>query len=84
MAYDIIIVAGQSNAEGMGLGTIENGYQPNDKVYYLTAEKTVAHTPERVIVNYADKGFDIAVAEERKVNNVAISDFSFFVKKSCR
>lgn len=80
--FDIIIQAGQSNAEGMGLGEIENGYVPNDKVYYLTAEKNVVHTPERVIIDFADKPFSITVAEERKVNNVAIADFSlFFARK---
>ena len=68
--FDIIIQAGQSNAEGMGLGKIENGYQPNDKVFYLTAEKTVRHTPERVIIDFADKPFEITLAEERKASGV--------------
>lgn len=31
MEFDIIIQAGQSNAEGTGLGEVENGYIPNDK-----------------------------------------------------
>lgn len=80
--FDIIIQAGQSNAEGMGLGETENGYVPNDKVYYLTAERKVEHTPERVIVEFADAPFSINIAEERKSDNTPIGDFSlFFARK---
>ena len=79
---DILIQAGQSNAEGMGLGEVENGYVPNDKVYYLTAEKNVEHTSERVIVQFANKPFNINIAEERKSSNGSIGDFSlFFARK---
>ena len=82
MEFDIIIQAGQSNAEGMGLGDIKKGYIPNDNVYYLTAEKNVEHTPEGVITKFADKPFNIKIAEERKSGNVSIGDFSlFFARK---
>ena len=33
--FDIIIQGGQSNAEGGGLGPVEQEYQPNDKILYL-------------------------------------------------
>ena len=80
--FDIIIQAGQSNAEGLGLGEVENGYEPNDKIFYLTAEKSVEYKPEGVIVKFADKPFNIEIAEERKSGNIAISDFSlFFARK---
>ena len=82
MEFDIIIQAGQSNAEGVGLGEVEKGYIPNDNVYYLTAEKYVEHTSERVIIKFADKPFNMKIAEERKSGNVAIGDFSlFFARK---
>ena len=80
--FDIIIQAGQSNAEGMGLGEVENAYIPNNKVYYLTAEKNVEHMPERVIVEFIDKPFSIEIAEERKSGDVCVGDFSlFFARK---
>jgi hypothetical protein len=66
----------------MGLGEVENGYVPNDEVYYLTAERKVEHTPERVIVEFADAPFSINIAEERKSDNTPIGDFSlFFARK---
>ena len=34
-AYDVIIVAGQSNAEGHGLGATDNPFEPNDKIHAL-------------------------------------------------
>ncbi|MDR0832190.1 MAG: sialate O-acetylesterase [Bacillales bacterium] len=41
MGYDIIIQAGQSNAEGCGLGKSKYHYIPKDNVLYLKADFTV-------------------------------------------
>ena len=80
--YDIIIQGGQSNAEGFGAGAIDNEYIPNENVYFLEAEKTVEHLPERVIVEYANKDFDISIAKGREANGNKIVDFSlFFARK---
>ena len=74
--FDIIIQAGQSNAEGMGRGEVANEYLPTDKVYQLNASKKVEHTPEKVIITYADRPLSITIAEERTVGDVIIGDFS--------
>ena len=80
--YDIIIQGGQSNAEGFGAGAIDNEYIPNENVYFLEAEKTVEHLPERVVVEYANKDFDISIAKGRESNGNKIVDFSlFFARK---
>lgn len=33
--FDIIILAGQSNAEGNGMGPVEKPYQPSDEVWFM-------------------------------------------------
>ena len=82
MQFDVNIQAGQSNAEGMGLGEVINRYESNDSIYYLTAEKSVQHTSECVLINFADKPFNIQIAEERKSGDKTISDFAlFFARK---
>ena len=63
--YDIIIQAGQSNADGTAKDKIEKLYVPDPRILYLEAEKTWANSPDGVIVNYADKPFDISVAEDK-------------------
>lgn len=67
--YDIIILGGQSNAEGAGLGEVENIYQPNDKILCMDAEKTVEVAPEAMRVTFLDKPFSIQVANERLGEN---------------
>lgn len=78
VGYDIIIQAGQSNAEGTGVGEMENPYIPNDKVYYLTAKKKVAHTPERVVIEFFDEPFVLEVAQERGAGASRVGDFSLY------
>ena len=82
MEFDIIIQAGQSNAEGIGTGEVENAYIPNDKVYYLNSEKRVQHTAECVLIEFENKPFTIEIAKERIVDNMPIGDFSLsFARK---
>ena len=77
--YDIIILAGQSNAEGTGIGLVEQEYVPDERVLFLDAEKTVEVAPEGMRVTYADKPFVIKQAEENineageKVGNFSLS-----------
>ena len=81
-SYDIIIQAGQSNAEGSGVGSVKNEYSPTDKVHYLESVKEVIHTPERVVVNFADMPFQFSIAEERKIDGTLLGDFSlYFARK---
>lgn len=74
--FDIIIQAGQSNAEGMGLGCVINEFQPSLRISSLSAEKTVEHLPENLKIVYADKPFDLKVAEERLSGGQKIADFA--------
>ncbi len=64
--FDIIILAGQSNAEGTGYGPVREELMPrlSENIYQLEAEKTVEHLPEELIITYADKPFLIGKAEE--------------------
>lgn len=80
--FDIIMQAGQSNAEGAGLGDLASGYEPSDQVYYLDSIKTVEHTTERVVVTFADEPFKIAIAEERRYGESFIGESSlYFARK---
>ncbi|MBQ8141382.1 MAG: hypothetical protein IJ038_06795 [Clostridia bacterium] len=74
--YDIIIQAGQSNADGTGKGPVEKEYEPSEDILYLEAEKTVESTPNGVIVTYADKPFSISVARDREREKGKVGDFS--------
>ena len=76
MKFDIIIQGGQSNADGSGIGSVTSAYIPTEKVYYLETVKTVEHTPERVVVTFADEPFRLSVAQERVENGETISDFA--------
>ena len=74
--FDIIILAGQSNAEGSGVGAVENEFQPTEKILSLSAEKTVEHLPENLKIVYADKPFSIDIAKERVCEGKTTADFA--------
>ena len=74
--FDIVIQAGQSNAEGMGIGEVERKYEENENIFHLNAEKTVEYPPERVTVTFADKPFSLEVADEREYTQGKLGDFS--------
>ena len=40
--FDIIIQAGQSNAEGCGVGNVEKAYAPTDKILHLDGDFTIS------------------------------------------
>ena len=46
--YDIILQAGQSNADGTGFGEAPNPYEPNDNVWYFNQNFTISEAAERV------------------------------------
>ena len=74
--FDIIILAGQSNAEGAGLGEVEKEFQPTEQIYNLTAEKTVEHFPENLKIVYAEKPFSLEMAQEREIEGQKTADFA--------
>ena len=49
--FDIIIQAGQSNAEGYGFGPVKEPYVPCDKVFYLNHDLTISQACEKVSGN---------------------------------
>ncbi|MBQ9714457.1 MAG: hypothetical protein IJV83_03960 [Clostridia bacterium] len=74
--FDIIIQAGQSNAEGCGVGAVSQELIPSSNVYYLYAEKEVVVTEENMKITYLDKPFVIEPAKEREGENGILGDFS--------
>ena len=64
-AYDIVILAGQSNAEGCGVGAVEQEYIPDDRICALRPEMTVEHRPDNVYIEFADKPFNLSIAQEK-------------------
>ncbi len=75
--FDIIIMAGQSNAEGCGLGEVEKPYVPNPRIMQLDIQKMVEHTPEQLYINFIGEPI-LSVAEEYdagdgKLGNIALS-----------
>ena len=84
--YDIIILAGQSNAEGGGVGPVEEEYIPSELIYHLEAEKNVEVTPNGMRITYMDKPFVLKRAEERvgkegNEKSVPVGDFSLTFAK---
>lgn len=74
--YDIIIQAGQSNAEGFGIGPDRAEYVANPNVLYLEAEKTVTPLPVSVAVEFADTPYQIQEADYRMGEQGKIGDFA--------
>ena len=75
MQFDIIIQAGQSNAEGSGVGPVEKEYTPTDKVWSLDAPKRVTALPDRMDIVYLDEPFILKIAEECEGDNGKIGNF---------
>ena len=75
MKFDIIIQAGQSNAEGCGLGEVEKEYIPTDKVWLLDAPKRVTALPDRMDIVYFDEPPVLKIAEEAEGENGKIGNF---------
>lgn len=61
--FDVVIQAGQSNAEGYGFGPVEKPYQPTDRVWYLNADFTVSIAAEKVTGNEIQSNFSLSFAE---------------------
>ena len=79
--FDIVIQAGQSNAEGCGRGPLnEPAYIPDGDIMHLAPEFTATvatvNGVENLFVEYADKPVEIFVAKERGTEKEPIADFS--------
>ena len=62
--FDIIIQAGQSNAEGCSFGPADNPYQPDGRVWYLNQDRTICLATERVVNNGIQSDFSLSFARE--------------------
>ena len=80
-AYDIIIQAGQSNAEGCGRGLVTEEYIPEDDVLYLyqnyTNEDKIIDGIWKMSINVIDPAFYIGIADERSDANGRIGGYRF-------
>ena len=63
-SFDIIIQAGQSNAEGYGFGATEEPWEPDERVWYLNENFTISQAAEPVAVNDARTNFSLSFARE--------------------
>ena len=79
--FDIILLAGQSNAEGCGVGAVENEYIPTPQIMQLDIEKTVEHTPEQAVVTFIGSPV-LSVAKEKDNGNQKVGNFSLSFAKA--
>lgn len=74
--YDIFIQAGQSNAEGSGLGPVTEEYIPDERICYLEALKSVITTNEGLDIQFHNEPFQLMVGAEHGTAENPIGDFS--------
>lgn len=61
-AFDVLIVAGQSNAEGNGVGSVEDPYYPDDRVWCLDRSFVISIAAENVLGNETRGDFALPFA----------------------
>ena len=62
--FDIIIQAGQSNAEGCGVGDTDEPYVPSDAVWYLNPDYTIVPATEKAEHNVIRTNFALPFVRE--------------------
>ena len=77
-AFDIIVLAGQSNAEGCGIGPVTEEYVPTDKIFTLTGKVSdqILSDTERIIT-YPDKTLTLDIGQERGEEGAKIGELGF-------
>ena len=80
--FDIIIQAGQSNADGTGYGPVSKEWEISPNIFYLNVEKTVEMLSDNMRITYADTPFQLVPADERPSENGPIGDFSLTFSKA--
>lgn len=71
--YDIVIQAGQSNAQGSGFGAVDEPYQPNDNVWEMDRNFTISIARELVDGNIIRGHFGLSFADEY-IKNGCLAD----------
>lgn len=83
--YDIIILAGQSNAEGQGIGPVTREYAPDARIMMMTDDAEFAHIQEngklQLTMKKPEKTF-FSVADERVVNGEKMGCFALQFAKN--
>ncbi len=74
--FDIILQAGQSNAEGVGRGAVENPFVPSDRTYELTSKKNVTVVDDNLKIEFLNEPFCLSVLEESQDGADKIANFS--------
>ena len=74
--YDIIVSAGQSNAEGTGHGPVSEEYRINEDILYLSGEVSDVMDGDDRIITYPNKTLTIDVAKERITEKGETGDFA--------
>lgn len=62
--FDIIVQGGQSNAEGYGVGLVDDPYDPDPNVFYLNSDLIVVPATEKVRGNEIQSNFSLSFARE--------------------
>ena len=58
--FDVIIQAGQSNAEGYGFGPVDDPYVPDGRVWYMNENDTISPAVEKVAFNGIQSNFALS------------------------
>lgn len=80
--YDIFIQAGQSNAEGSGVGPVTEEHLPDERICYLEAPKTVITTDAGLDIQFHNEPLQLMVAAEHGTEENPIGDFSLTFSKA--
>ena len=92
-SYDIIVLAGQSNAQGTGRGEVTEEYIPDEEIITLSPVYTIGRITDadglskrRII--YEDAPFIFSIADERvvdgnKIGNLSLSFSKEYKKHGC-
>lgn len=62
--FDIIIQAGQSNSEGFGIGSVDNPYWSDERVWYLTKDGIITFACEGVLANEIQGNYSLSFARK--------------------
>lgn len=83
--YDIIVLAGQSNAQGTGRGEVPVEYIPDNDIISLSPEYTITRIIENEVskrhIVYQDAPLRFEIATERIVNDQIHGDLSLTFSK---
>lgn len=62
--FDVIIQAGQSNSQGIGMGAADQPFSPSDKIWFLNSDFTISKAAEEVWGNEIVNNFSMSFCRE--------------------